>query len=84
MKMAQDGGKFLALRTGRPYPQEILVVLISVRVSVAPQGHSAIGRILCQWKIPITPAGTEPVTFGFVAEHLNYCTIVVPLLKWKG
>ena len=29
------------------YPQEILPVLISVR----PQGHSAIGRILCQWKI---------------------------------
>ena len=30
-------------------------------------------------KIPLTPAGIEPATFRFVAQHLNHCATTVPL-----
>ena len=62
--------KLLDLHTGRIYPQEILLVLLSARGSVE---HRVIVRPerLClwkirQWKIPMKPSGIESATFRLV------------------
>ena len=78
-----------ALRTGRFYPPGNNPGTHFCSRLSRRQGHCAIGRILCQWKIPMTPSGIEPATFLSAAQHLNHWATAVSYYlnrtsKWPG
>jgi hypothetical protein len=63
---AHEGGKVVFPTTGRLYPQEIFLLLISVRGWV--KNRAMVRPKECQWKIPVTPSGIDVATFRFVAQ----------------
>jgi hypothetical protein len=79
---AHEGGKVVSPTHRPPFPQEIFLILISVRGWVDPR---VIVRLegLCQRKISMTSLGIESATFRLVAQCLNQLRHCVPPLLYS-
>jgi len=77
---AQNGGRLLPLRTGRLYPQEILLYSCLLEAESTP-GPQCSQKDFMSMKNPLTSAGIEPTTFRIVAQHLNHCATAVPFIQ---
>ena len=81
--MAQDGGRFSALLTGRLCPQKIPWYSFLLKAE-STQGPLCNRKHFVSIKNPLTTAGIKPETFRFVAQHLNHCATTVPLYVCTG
>jgi len=79
MTTAQDVGKVVSLTHRLPLPpQEMLLLLISVRGWVDPRAIVRLEGFYVNEKLQWHQLGIEPETFRFVAQHLNHCATAGP------
>jgi len=71
--------KLSASRTGRLYPKEMFLVLISLGLSRS-QGHGTVGRNM-SLKNLVTPPGIDPGTVLLVAQRLNHYATPGPVVN---
>jgi len=76
MTTAQDGGKTSLTQRPPLTPGNAPGTHFCYSLSL-PQGHSAVGRILCQLKIPMTPAGIFFLQLLSFIHIVTLCTDIV-------
>ena len=76
MTTAQDGGKVVSLTHRPPLSQKFSWYSFMLEAESTP-GPQFDLKDFMSMKNPLTPAGIEPATFRFVAQHLNHCATAV-------